>query len=223
MKISFCVTCYDKDAHLLQQSLNRILQNQTTEPDEILVIASGLKSLGCNDPKIKIYVFEKRMFAGGARNKGGELATGDVVCFCDIDDPIHPQKCEIIKRAFGNQDVDALVHNYRLDTLDFSPIQDTQDIEIEKVTSVDERWEKEQNYIFAPHEDIPRTNVKAQSGKPVCHGHLSAKKELLAKIKYREDMWMGEDGDFCQSIVKSKKFDLYYTPLKLINYYNERI
>jgi glycosyltransferase involved in cell wall biosynthesis len=218
VKISFCITCYDGDAHLLEQSLSTILQTQTTKPDEILVVSSGLKSLSCSSPNVKVYNFKNRMLAGGARNKGGELATGEVVCFCDVDDPIHPKKCEVIKRVFANQNVDALVHNYRLDVLDFSPIQDTQEIKIEKVTDVDERWEKEQHYIFNPHKDIPRTNVEVRSNKPVCHGHLSAKKELLAEIKYREDMWVGEDGDMLQAIVKSKKFDLYYTPLVLINY-----
>jgi glycosyltransferase involved in cell wall biosynthesis len=158
------------------------------------------------------------MLAGGARNKGGQLATGEVVCFCDVDDPIHPQKCEVIKRVFANQNVDALLHNYKLNTHDFAPIENLDKIEVEKITTVDPRWEEEQNYIFNPHKDIPRTNVEAPSKKPICHGHCSARKEVLSEIKFREDMSLGEDGDFCQSIVKSNKFDLYYTPLVLINY-----
>ena len=40
---------------------------------------------------------------------------------------------------------------------------------------------------------------------------------MFKTLKYREDMWLGEDGDFCQSIVKSD-YNLYYTPLILINY-----
>ena len=219
MKVSFCITCYDQDAHLLESSLSNILQTQTTKPDEILVVSSGLESLSCNSPNVKIYNFKDRVLAGRARNKGAELATGEVVCFCDVDDPIHPQKCEVIKRVFANQNVDALVHNYALGAARvMGQNLDKQDIEIEKITNVDDRWEKDQNYELFTDADLGRTNIKVPSDRPVCHGHLSAKKELLAEIKYREDMWLGEDGDFCQSIVKSKKFDLYYTPLVLINY-----
>ena len=205
MKVSFCITCYDQDAHLLESSLSNILQTQTTKPDEILVVSSGLKSLSCSIPNVKVYNFENRMLAGGARNKGGQLATGDVVCFCDVDDPIHPKKCEVIKRVFDDDcpdRVDALLHNYKFNTHDFAPIKSLDKIEIEKITSVDPTC----------------TNVRTAANLPVCHGHMSARKELLASISYREDMRLGEDGDFCQSVVKSNKFDLYYTPLILINY-----
>lgn len=176
------------------------IKMQTTEPDEILVVASGLKSLGCADPTIKVYHFENRMLAGGARNKGGELATGDVVCFCDVDDIIHPQKCEVIKNIFQSQEIDALVHNYNMGLREFDPVKDTH---IEKVVKTD---------------PLPSTNVEAPSRLPICHGHMSARKEVLSDIKYREDMSCGEDGVFCQSIVKSSQYTLYYTPLKLINY-----
>lgn len=217
MSVSFCITCYDRDVHLVQQALSYV-KNQTAQPDEILVIASGIKSLGYHDPDITVYTFENRMGPGQARNKGGELATGNIVCFCDVDDPIHPQKCEVVKRVFDNKKVDALIHNYKMDVMEFEPLTNLDDIQIEQIVTVDSRWEKEQHHVFNPHKDIPHTNVEAPSKQPVCHGHMSARKELLADISYREDMWLGEDGDFCQSIVKSAKYSLYYTPLILMNY-----
>lgn len=200
MKVSFCVTCYDKDSYLLQQSIDT-LQKQTVEPDEILVIASGLKSLVCTNPKVKIYNFEKRMSAGEARNKGGELATGDIVCFCDVDDFVHTQKCEVIKRVFENQNIDALVHNYNLNVSEFKKI-DVESVHVEKITDID---------------NPPSTNVATLSRMPVCHGHVSVRRSVAEKLKY-EDSSYSEDGVFCQSIVKSQNFNLYYTPLILINY-----
>ncbi len=221
MKISLCITCYDQDYHHVESRI-LVLKQQTRHPDEVLVVCSGLEKLEVSDPNVKVYTFPARMLPGGARNKGGELATGDVVSFCDADDPMHPQKIEILGQIFKDEAVDALVHGYGLNSPDFAPIANTDEIEIGQITEVDERWEKVQNHVFDPHRDIPRTCVvppPKYSDCPIHHGHISAKKEVFADLRYREDMWLGEDGDFCQSIVKSPKYSLYYTPLSLINYY----
>ena len=222
MKVSFCVTCYDGDVHLLRDRLLCIYSEQTVQPDEVLVIASGVDSepiVGdANKPNLTIKTFEQRMLPGGARNQGGKFATGDIVCFCDVDDPIHPQKCEIVKKIFeDNAEVDALVHNYKFNSTEFENYNPSE-ITIEEVTEVDERWEKEQNYVFNPHKEIPKTCVITPSKGDVHHGHLSCTKEIFNDLKYREEMWLGEDGDFCQSIVNSPKYSMYYTPLILINY-----
>ena len=229
MKITFCVTCYDGDVHLLHGRLMSIYEEQTVKPDEVLVITSGISSgpivWDSNKPNLTIKTFEYRMLPGGARNQGGRFAKGDVVCFCDVDDPIHPQKCEVIKRVFGNSDVDALLHNYNMDTHEFSKIDDIENIEIEKVTKFDSRWEEVQKSTppidggyYCIDGDLPRTTVTIDSGRPATHGHLSVRKEVLSEIKYIENMRIGEDGEFCQSIIKNDKFSLYYTPLVLINY-----
>ena len=227
MKVSFCVTCYDGDIHLLRDRLLGIYSEQTVQPDEVLVIASGVDSesiivRGANKPKslqsLTIKSFEQRMLPGGARNQGGKFATGDIVCFCDVDDPIHPQKCEIVKKIFeDNAEVDALVHSYKLNSTEFENYN-LSEITIEEVTEVDERWEKEQNYVFNPHKELPATCIIPPSKGGVHHGHLSCTKEIFNDLKYREEMWLGEDGDFCQSIVNSPKYSMYYTPLILINY-----
>lgn len=220
LKITFCVTCYDGDIHLLQDRLLGIYAEQTVQPDEVLVIASGTSSdpIIWDAPDLTIKSFEKRKLPGGARNQGGKFATGDVIVFCDVDDPIHPQKCEVVKKIFeDNKDVDALIHNFNWDTGDLETLYDLEDIKIEKIVDVDRRWEEEQNYVFDPYKDIPRTCVIIPSEMAAHHGHISCKKEIFDSIQYREDMWLGEDGDFCQSIVKSN-YKLYYTPVILINY-----
>ena len=223
VSVSFCVTCYDGDFHLLGQCLHYIA-HQTVAPDEVLIIASGLKKKSEGRSSTRVYTFENRMSAGAARNKGGELATSEVVCFCDVDDPIHPQKCEVIKRVFDDTNVDALLHNYNTNTVKFEEI-DVEEIELEPVTRFDKRWEEKQKSIppanygyYCIDGDLPRTNVEIDSGRPATHGHMSARKEVLSEIKYIENMRIGEDGELCQSIIKSGKFGLYYTPLTLINY-----
>jgi glycosyltransferase involved in cell wall biosynthesis len=229
MRVTFCVTCYDGDVHLLPKRLADIYEQQTVSPDEVLVITSGVASgaivWNSNMPDLTIKTFENRMLPGGARNKGGEFATGDVICFCDVDDPIHPQKCEVIKRVFDNKDVDALLHSYNLDTDQFSEIEDLDNIELERVIEVDPRWEQDQKCTppidggyYCIDGDLPHTNIVTPSGRSAHHGHISVRKEICNEIKYIEHMRIGEDGAFCQSVVKSNKFSLYYTPLILINY-----
>ena len=221
MKISFCVICWRNDVKLLPKRISDIY-GQTVQPDEILIVASGVPDdvVQSDNPDIKIYPFRDRMLPGAARNKGGELATGDVIVFCDVDDPISPQKCEIIKEIFTtNTEVDALVHSYSFmkgyETPVWSTI-DMENIEVEKVT------EKSPPRTPAVHphkvDVLPNTNVLAPSGGRVHHGHMSCKREIFNELQYYEWMSLGEDGTFCRSILDSPNYDLYYTPLVLIKY-----
>ena len=54
MKVSFCIICYDKDAHLVGRLL-RDLKNQTSYPDEVIVVASGMTELKVEDADVKVY------------------------------------------------------------------------------------------------------------------------------------------------------------------------
>ena len=217
MKISFCITCYNKDAHLLQERLLDVVTKQTVQPDEILVIASGMPdgSIVCNDSNIKIYTLENRVLPATARNVGADCATGDIVCFCDVDDPIHPQKCEIIKTIFLNENIDALVHSHLDNSSDFKNIPKEEMLEgLEKIV-----------------EFSGETNVIPPSKLAVAHGPISAKKEVFEDLKYDKFTMSyveqsdgtykyfhtGEDCYFCRSIVYSK-YSLHYIPLSLINY-----
>ena len=64
MKITFCVTCYDGDVHLLEDRLLSIYSEQTVQPDEVLVITSGVGSgsivWDASKPNLTIKTFEQR-------------------------------------------------------------------------------------------------------------------------------------------------------------------
>lgn len=210
MKISFCIICYDRDAFFLPCILKE-LEKQTVAPDEILIVASGIKNknylseLGVNisDPKLTIHTLEERAMPNRARNMAAELATGEVVCISDVDDTPHPQKVELVKEIFKNKDVDALVHNYFLSRGKFSEINIQQAAEnIEKVLE---------------KEDPPSTNVRSEKRGDIAHGHLTGRKSVFKDVKGPEDIKFGEDGKFCQSIVDSNH-NFYYTSEKLIIY-----
>ena len=205
MKVTFCITCWRRDVYLLDDRLFDIYHKQTSKPDEVLVIVSGVDKIPATkyaqENNLKIKFFRNQMLAGGARNKGAELAGGDIVCFCDVDDPIHPQKCQIMRVVFSERDIDAVVHNYQNKSKDF--------IKIEK------------NQILQGMEEITEygggSNVSAPSKMPIAHGPLSGRKEIFEDLKYLEDIGRGEDGLFCNSIVDSE-YSLFYLPHCLINY-----
>lgn len=217
MKVTFCITCYDKDIHLLDRCLPFVRQ-QTVKPDEILVIASGIKQFQWGLAEdIGYSGCPNRLLPGGARNKGGKLAKGDIVVFCDVDDYIHPEKCRIVKSIFEeNEEVHALVHDYCLSNEKYPDIPVF--IRYEKVLEAD----PDPDPIPPGWFDIPRTNITIPIKEPeslrIHHGHISCKKEVFNDIQYREDMPLGEDGTFCREILKSKKYNLFYTPTKLITY-----
>ena len=198
MKISFCIICYDRDAHLAGHLLSE-LQKQTQYPDEIILVASGMESLDIEAKNLKVFTFKDRMLPNKARNKAADLATGDIIVLSDVDDTPHPQKLEVLEAIFQYDMVDAVVHNYSFNDTNFEDIDRL--VNLEKITEVDP---------FS-------TNVVCPSQLPIHHAHISARKAVFADIKGPEHMNFGEDGMFCQRIVGSK-YNLFYTKYKLISY-----
>src|SRR6056300_1018403 len=105
---SLCITCWSKDVHLLPDLLSCI-DKQTCQPDEIIVVGNDLQEINTREGIIK-YVEPSRRPVSFSRNKASELSSKDILIFHDVDDIPHPQKIELIKRAFENDDVDAFVH-----------------------------------------------------------------------------------------------------------------
>ena len=200
MKVSFCIICYDKDAHLVGRLL-RDLKNQTSYPDEVIVVASGMTELKVEDADVKVYTFQDRMLPNKARNKAGSLSSADIICLSDVDDTPHPQKIEVVRKVFEYENVDALVHNYNMNDTNFSVIENL--VDIEKII------EKEP-YIHS-------TNIMPPSRLPVHHAHITARSKVFEDVKGPEHMNFGEDGMFCRGILDSG-YNFYYTKHNLISY-----
>lgn len=226
MEVTFCITCCDKDIHLLDKCLEYVL-NQTIAPDEIVVVCSGLGRSKMDYEEVLakarkhnfvFYNHPSRRLPGWARNTGALISTGEVTVFCDVDDSIHPQKCKFMKDVFSSRpEVSAVVSNYHLPaSFGGWDWMDTKRCEVEEITEVEPPPEPTPERWF----DIPRTNVMAPSRTPVHHGHMSCRTDMLlsGKVRYDEEMPLGEDGTFCRSILEHPQFRLFYTPEKLIIY-----
>lgn len=202
MKLTACITCYKNDIHHLDECLGYI-RGQTVLPDEILVVANAIADDSYLRKKAEtegfsLYTDVDQHLPGWGRNMGLQLAQNEVVAFCDVDDQWMPSKVEFIKNVW-NDDMDALVHNYYYK--EFTTAENL-DSYVEEITEVEPN----------------NNNVRTKNVQPVHHGHMTCKKSVGIMHKYREDMVRGEDGNFCQRLVKDENIKIFYSPLKLMVY-----
>jgi glycosyltransferase involved in cell wall biosynthesis len=80
--------------------------------DEVIVVGNDLREIKVQDSTIRTFAEPTRRSPSFNRNKGAEIASGDVIIYHDVDDLPHPQKIHFIKRAFLEHDVDAFVHGF---------------------------------------------------------------------------------------------------------------
>jgi len=111
MKFTLCITCWSQDVHLLNETLLSF-RTQESPPDEIIVVGNSLKKIKVADDTIKTFAEPTRQSPSFNRNKGAQVASGDVIIYHDVDDLPHPQKIHFIKKAFLEHDVDAFVHGF---------------------------------------------------------------------------------------------------------------
>lgn len=198
MRFTLCITCWSKDVHMLNETLSAF-KMQTENADEVIVVGNDLHEIEVNDSSIKTFTEPSRRSPSFNRNKGAEIASGDIMIYHDVDDLPHPQKIEFIKKAFLEHDVDAFVHGFSEGMM--YPYR-YGDLEIERITEI-----KQNKYL---HSDICTDG-------DLHHGHLSIKKYLVTKYQYNEDIYFGEDADFIKHVFLAGHH-VAYGNHKLINY-----
>jgi len=214
MSTILAITACRRDIHFLPRCLASV-NSQTIKPEKILLFTSGCSVKNLEqyiEPNIGLISLPDEVSAGSARNtvidamfsssiRGGS----QILMFCDVDDQIHPQKCEIVRDVFGyNSLITALVHGYNEDSPVFQLYSKEECNTIYKIKEI---------------ERPPRTNLISPipTGK-ICHGHVTIKIDaaLSNNIRYT-NISMGEDGLFCQTWASHNLY-VGYIPLSLINY-----
>ena len=102
----------------IQQCINSI-RTQTRIPDKIILVLneydkynSEYETIMINNSDctfIKINTWEK---AGINRNIGSKECKDGIILYQDVDDIMHPQRCEIVEKCFELYDCDLLLHEY---------------------------------------------------------------------------------------------------------------
>ena len=116
LKISVVIPLYNKASHIAQTIC--YVQNQTTQPYEIIVVNDGSTDNGeqiIENLNIKTLTLINQENSGvsAARNKGIEHAKGDYIALLDADDQWSPHYLEEISRLiekFGQADVYATAY-----------------------------------------------------------------------------------------------------------------
>lgn len=104
MNISVVIPAYNA-ADTVGAAIESCLQ-QTAPPFEIIVVDDGSSDetakIATQYQQIRFISLSENAGPSAARNKGWNLATGDIIAFLDSDDTWHPKKLEIITSVFSD-------------------------------------------------------------------------------------------------------------------------
>jgi glycosyltransferase involved in cell wall biosynthesis len=109
IKISIVIPHYNH-AHLIGETLESLFR-QTAKPFEIIIVDDVSKDIEVLEKVITDYLpqlnitlikSKEKLYTGKARQRGAELATGNLIMVTDADDPFHPQALEFAEQFFIN-------------------------------------------------------------------------------------------------------------------------
>lgn len=112
LRTSVIVPCSHKHVQLLPDLLGHQLSRQSRQPDEIVVALSGCAVPRALPDGIRLVHSAAPLTAGQNRNRGADVATGDLLIYQDADDLPHPQRVEIVAGLFEAYEVEHLMHGY---------------------------------------------------------------------------------------------------------------
>ncbi len=137
MKISVVIPAYNA-ASTISEAISSST-NQTYLAHEIIVVDDASTDNTCkmvdSFNNVQLIRQENNQGPSAARNKGWDIATGDLIAFLDSDDIWHPQKLEVINELFCNHDaLQYLGHEYSIDS--FAVIDKNRRPKLKSFTSI---------------------------------------------------------------------------------------
>lgn len=110
VNVTLGIPCFYSDLKYIEQ-LNKSIVQQTSVPDEIILVVSGAEVC----PSFvgwTVVCLREQVTAGIARNLAWKLASSDVVSFIDADDEMYPERISVIRQYFSNEpDLQLLLHD----------------------------------------------------------------------------------------------------------------
>tara|TARA_B100000287_G_C20674758_1_gene794784 strand:+ start:6842 stop:7585 length:744 start_codon:yes stop_codon:yes gene_type:complete len=202
-------------------------------PDEIVVSISNshlvdsgsidaLENKFKNSFELKVLRHEETMLQGPNRDAASKQSTGDIIISNDADDIPHPQRVDIIKRLFKENDIVQINHGYQINT-DFSFVENMQVMQCEDVF----------NHHFP---NCPDTDIRPNphdlgfhapygGGLPwtIHAGNVAFSKEVFDELSWRHTEEIAWDYDFCMDVLfRFKRSMIIDAPLIWYNLLNTR-
>lgn len=231
-KISIIIPCYYPDIIYLDDCFNSII-NQTKYPYEVILSISETDNKTKNEIYNKYFslfsskniIFKiinttKVQYPGINRNMGSNIAEGDLLCFIDSDDIIHPMKIEITEYFYEKYNFDGMLHSYVFK--EKKNYFDNHFIDYKKENF--NIFNKEQIKKILYPTNIRDRNLELKYGSKhtikfptgCSFGFISIKKEILNKIKY-VNFKRGEDCIFTRDCIW-EGYNLMFFDLPLFIY-----
>lgn len=201
--IGVAIPCYHGHIDILKTLLDNI-EKQSRPPDMVVVSCSGVQSIHQKKYSypLQILMTPDKMNTAQNRNIAASALHTDIITFMDADDQMHFQRLEIIEKAFIENNIVLLLHNY--------------------VLGFDKPDIKYDNIIF----DINKLGIQSHGSgarhldehRDMANGHCSIDRSI--SIKYNESpMYHGqEDSVFTADIIKLFPNRTAYCPLVLSKY-----
>ena len=210
MKIGVAIPCFDKHLTYLFLLLDSI-ETQTVLPDKVCVSCSSTVSF----PSSRKYSFpleivltnEKRNAAQNRNIAMDRLRDMDYISFMDADDIMHPQRIEVLRNVFEEQNCQMILHNYQNGTnTEFRPVED---IEVRVNT-------------MKPTVSGGTTHIEHHKflQQHIHHSQVSVQRSIVDLVRFPEEpeFHRREDSAFCNRVIKLPNVNHVYI-VNALSYY----
>lgn len=199
--VSVVIPCYYKHFKHVPELLASLCL-QTALPNEVVISLSEADKLSqaviasvekTDYPFVlKIIKHSQQLYAGDNRQRGSEVATGDILIYQDSDDLPHVQRIELIKACFNAYDVMHVMHSFVLEENQrFLPTYDKNAI---KVMFMD-NWAQRKNL---------KKRKKHLTYGNLTHGNIAIRKDVLNQVSWGSEP-RGQDTKFNEKVVNKYK------------------
>ncbi len=214
--IGVAIPCYHGHIQHLKYTLDSI-ENQTRKPDMVVVSCSGVSSTPYNQSDytfpVQFITTENKQSASKNRNVAASYLDTDIISFFDADDQMHPQRLEVIERAFKENDIVLFLHNFIREPTTPHVLYDISSTTFDIGKIGIHSWG-----FGALHLDNPLFN---NSTLDIHNGHSSVTRTLFDTIKFNESpsCYGKEDSVFTADIIRAYPTKTGYCSLPLTKYF----
>jgi len=234
MKTSLVIPSTNNHFHYLDCILNHY-KNGTVKPDEVIISISNSHTLDVSSvdnlknkyyntfESLELLLHNRTIPEGPNRGEGSSKARNNLIIYQDSDDVPHPQRVEIIKHFFENNNIVHLNHGYNFQTK-FNNIN-INDVAYKKSNDLF-------NLYFSNYSHL-KQNQRTRHNRPrkvydslnnplpygsgftdlftITGGSLSILKSVLEDVSWEWEMDVSYDYDFCMDTL------FYFNKSMIIN------